>query len=85
MLYKINNKYYIKVQGYYKEVDVSIKGDNLEIKPNNGLSIEITKVKNVKVVDMKTENFNRPKEVEKESKFEKPRKLNKEIINKDWR
>lgn len=33
MLYKIGNKFYIKVQGYYKEVDIKVDGDNLDITP----------------------------------------------------
>lgn len=40
MLYKIGNKFYIKVQGYYKGVDVKINGDDLELTPN-GDEIEI--------------------------------------------
>ena len=42
MLYKINNKFYIKAQGYYKEVDVKVDGDNLDINlVPNGDEIEI--------------------------------------------
>lgn len=42
MLYKINNKFYIKVQGYYKEVDAKVDGDNLDINlVPNGDEIEI--------------------------------------------
>jgi len=52
MIYKIDNKFYIKVQGYYKEVDLKIDGDNLDITPN-GNEIEITNVTNVKVYDMR--------------------------------
>lgn len=40
MLYKIGNNFYIKVQGYYKGVDVKINGDDLELTPN-GDEIEI--------------------------------------------
>lgn len=73
MLYKIDDKYYIKVQGYYKEVTVSGRGNNLDIKPKSGSKIEVAKAKNVKVVDTEKENFN------------KSSKLNKEHIDKDWR
>ena len=31
MIYKIDDKFYIKVQGYYKEVSVKTDGDNLDI------------------------------------------------------
>jgi hypothetical protein len=42
MLYKIGNKFYIKVQGYYKEVDVKVNGNNLDIAPiENGDTIEV--------------------------------------------
>lgn len=42
MLYKIDDKFYIKVQGYYKEVDVKVDGDNLDINlVPNGDQIEV--------------------------------------------
>ena len=42
MLYQIGKKFYIKVQGYYKEVDVKVDGDNLDVAPvPNGDEIEI--------------------------------------------
>lgn len=42
MLYKIGKKFYIKVQGYYKEVDVKVDGDNLDVAPViNGDEIEV--------------------------------------------
>ena len=42
MLYQIGKKFYIKVQGYYKEVDVKVEGDNLDVAPvKNGDEIEI--------------------------------------------
>jgi len=42
MLYKIDDKFYIKVQGYYKEVDVKVDGDNLDINlVPNGDEIEV--------------------------------------------
>lgn len=34
MIYKIDNKYYVKVQGHYKECDMSLKDDELIIKLN---------------------------------------------------
>ena len=52
MIYKIDNKYYIKVQGYYKEVDISIKGNNLDIKPN-GNEIEASNTLKVETFDMR--------------------------------
>lgn len=42
MLYQIGKKFYIKVQGYYKEVDVKVDGDNLDVAPvKNGDEIEV--------------------------------------------
>lgn len=54
MLYRIGNKYYIRVQGYYKEVTIKVKGDNLEITPN-GNEIEVTKVSNAEMINAQTE------------------------------
>lgn len=51
MLYRIGNKYYVKVQGYYKEVDIKVNGDNLEITPN-GNEIEVTLASGVEVLNM---------------------------------
>lgn len=62
MLYKINDKYYIKVQGYYKQVKVTKDGNNLDIQPvTRGLysKIEVARAKNVNIVDINKENFNR--------------------------
>ena len=55
MVYKINNKYYLKIQGYYKEINVIPKGDDFEIKVKPNSKIEITKAKNVNTVDLKKE------------------------------
>jgi hypothetical protein len=42
MLYKIDDKFYVKVQGYYKEVDVKVDGDNLDVNlVPNGDQIEV--------------------------------------------
>ena len=42
MLYKIDGKFYIKVQGYYREVNVKVDGDNLDVTPMpDGDEIEI--------------------------------------------
>lgn len=68
MLYKINSKYYIKVGGYYKEVNVTSQSGNLDIKPitDKNARIEVSRAKNVVIVNPKKENFN--KNVEKETK-----------------
>ena len=57
MIYKINNKFYLKVQGYYKEVDIKVDGDNLDITPN-GNEIETYNVGNVEVFDVKVNKNN---------------------------
>lgn len=73
MLYRVGTKFYIRVQGYYKEVDVSIEGDNLEVKPN-GNEIEISSVKNVISYNVNSQ-LNEIKEVVSKEKRheEKPR------------
>ena len=43
MIYKIDNKFYIKVQGYYKGVDIKFNGDDLDLKPN-GDDLEVYNV-----------------------------------------
>ena len=57
MLYKINGKFYIKVQGYYREVNVKVDGDNLDVTPMpNGDEIEIYGFEEaVKPIDMITD------------------------------
>lgn len=67
MIYKIKNKYYVKVQGYYKEVRVDKNGDNLDVTPiTNAKKLEITKVKDAVIVDPKKENFNKTNIFEKQ-------------------
>lgn len=58
MIYDINGKYYIKVQGYYKEVELNLSGSNFDIKPKKN-KIEITVVKNAKVVNINSDDFKR--------------------------
>lgn len=76
MLYKIDNKYYIKVQGYYKQVDVKVNGNNLDITPN-GNEIEILNAKNVEALDTRINKdriiaeINASKETEKQKVFSK--------------
>lgn len=57
MLYKIDGKFYIKVQGYYREVNVKVDGDNLDVTPMpNGDEIEIYGFEEaVKPIDMITD------------------------------
>ena len=57
MLYQIRNKFYIKVQGYYREVNVKVDGDNLDVTPMpNGDEIEIYGFEEaVKPIDMITD------------------------------
>ena len=67
MIYKIKNKYYVKVQGYYKEVRVDKNGDNLDVTPiANAKKLEITKVNDAVIVDPKKENFNKTNIFEKQ-------------------
>lgn len=57
MLYQIGKKFYIKVQGYYKEVDIKVDGDNLDVAPvKNGDEIEVYGFEEVvKPFDMMTD------------------------------
>ena len=73
MLYKINGKYYVKVGGYYKEVNVTSQGGNLDITPSKDKNarIEVTRAKNVIVVNPKKENWNKNVEKETKTKVEK--------------
>ena len=52
MIYKIDGKYYVRVQGYYKEVQVTKKVNGLEFKPIADSKIEVGKAKKVEVVDV---------------------------------
>jgi len=47
VIYKIKNKFYIKVQGYFKEINVSLnKNKDLVIEPcKNGEELEFPNVK----------------------------------------
>lgn len=51
MLYEINNKYYIKVGGFYKEVIIDVVRDELVIKPTKS-KIEISEVSNYNQIDV---------------------------------
>ena len=59
MLYRINGKFYIKVQGYYIEVNVNLEGDNLDVTPkSNGEKIEIYGFQEVvEPIDMMTDKY----------------------------
>lgn len=60
MIYKIKNKYYVKVQGYYKEVTVNRKGNDLDVKPVQGAKkLEVTKDIKAIVVNPAKEDFNK--------------------------
>lgn len=61
MIYEINGKYYVKVQGYYKEVAVNRTAKGLEFKPVENSKIEILKAKKVNVVDIKKLEKSEPK------------------------
>lgn len=65
MLYQIGKKFYIKVQGYYKEVEVKVNGDNLDVAPiPNGDEIEVYGFeKVVKPIDMMTNKDELKKEL----------------------
>lgn len=64
MVYKIDNKYYIKVQGYYKEVEIIPQGNSFDISPIKGSKLEVTSVENAELVKLESENFEKPVEVE---------------------
>lgn len=57
MIYQIGDKFYLKVQGYYKEVDIKVNGSDLDI-TLNGNKIETTRVSDVKSFDMKINKDN---------------------------
>lgn len=83
MVYKIDNKYYIKVQGYYKEVEIIPQSDSFDIKPINSADskIEVTTVDNVDIVDLKTEDFKKDKfePIEDIKPFKEIKKYKKEM------
>ena len=74
MVYKIDNRYYIKVQGYYKEVEIIPQGNSFDILPINGSKIEVTGVTNAELVKLESENFEKKEEVEEivEERKERP-------------
>ena len=79
MLYKIDNKFYIQVQGYYLEVDIIIDGDNFDVKPN-GNKLEVNDVSEYEVYDVrirKDDIINEFKETNKIKVFESSSSLNK--------
>lgn len=55
MLYEIEGKYYIRVSGYYKEVEVLKAKDGFEVKPTanaNKTKIEASTVKNYTTISL---------------------------------
>ena len=83
MVYKIDNRYYIKVQGYYREVEITPQGDSFDIKPINSAEskIEVTTVTDVDIVDLKTEDFKKDKfePIEDIKPFKEIKKYKKEM------
>lgn len=76
MIYKIDNKFYIKVQGYYKGVDVKFNGDNLDLTPN-GDELEVYNVQEkVTPIDVATTGKD---EIEKLLKVKENKKDNEEL------
>lgn len=77
MLYRIGNKFYVKVGGYYKEVDIKVDGSNLNITPN-GNEIEINDNLKVTSYDMRVKKdeviklLDKPKRERIEEVEEKP-------------
>lgn len=73
MLYEIKGRYHIKVGGFYKEVELSVKNDELVVQPN-GRKIEVSAVEDVKKIDMLAnreeliESLSKPKEEKKSYK-----------------
>lgn len=54
MLYNFNNKFYILVSGYFKEVDIEKKGDEYTVKAKKDVKkIEASTVKNFTTVEVK--------------------------------
>lgn len=69
MLYEIDNKFYIKVQGYYKGVDVTVNGNDLEITPN-GEELEVYNVQEFVIpIDMATGKQEVIDKLEKKDEF----------------
>lgn len=53
MIYKIDSKYYVKVQGYYIEVTPKVTADDIRFVPSkdkDAKKIEVSKAKNVEVL-----------------------------------
>jgi len=76
MIYKIDNKFYIKVQGYYKGVDVKFNGDDLDLTPN-GDELEVYNVQEkVTPIDVATTGKD---EIEKLLKVKENKKDNEEL------
>lgn len=64
MLYNFNNKFYILVSGYFKEVDIEKKGDEYTVKAKKDVKkIEASTIKNFTTVEVKKayELSNKPK------------------------
>ena len=69
MLYKIDGKYYIKVQGRYKQVDLSKNDGEIVIKPN-GNKLDAYNIMPIQVsLEQALEEINRHKVVEKIEKI----------------
>lgn len=57
MLYLIQDKPYIRVANYYREVDVTKKGDEYFVTPKKGDETKIENVKREDVVQISLQDF----------------------------
>ena len=75
MLYKIDNDFYIKVQGYYVKVDVNVDGENLDVQPSkDGKRLEVGNTNNYEIYDVRI----RAKDIIKELENKTAKKEQKE-------
>lgn len=57
MLYLIKDKPYIKVANYYREVDVTKKGDEFLVTPKKGEETKLENVKEEEVTQIPLQDF----------------------------
>lgn len=57
MLYLIKDKPYIKVANYYREVDVTKKGDEYYVTPKKGEETKLENVKQKEVTQISLQDF----------------------------
>lgn len=57
MLYLIKDKPYIKVANYYREVDVTKKGDEFFVTPKKGEETKLENIKEEEVTQISLQDF----------------------------